>query len=322
MRISKAKLQELSSSSLRTSILESKKEPLSMKPPGGKVDTWFSHLWWPIDSFIVSRAFFRPKNHPYGATQYEPPAKTNINFEDVYIKTTDGLILHGYFFPSKEKTENTILFFHGRSGNVNHYYLTCLKLQDGLSDVGKNVNAFIFDYRGYGKSKGRRPTRQTVLKDAFAAYSFLRINKSIPANKISLIGHSGGAAVALAFTLKLKENGENINSVIAASPYSSPKKAAIAAFKLKDRKIPLYLLALVNNKLLNPEKLVKNLKEIPLIFVHGEKDKLFSIDHSKVLYALASTTNKQLILLKEAAHIDLFNHLNEEHFKLLAKCFD
>jgi hypothetical protein len=296
--------------------------PKKLKVLRGRVNSWLSHLTNPIDSLFISRGFFRPKAEPKGTPKSEPPQKLDINCEEVQIKTADKLTLHGYYFKAKEKTENTILYFHGRSGNVNHYYPICLKLQEGLAKIGKSANVLIFDYRGYGKSEGRQPTRKTVLKDAYAAYTFLRNVKSIPSNKICLIGHSSGAAAALGLAVILQEIGEKVNSIIAASSYSSPKAAFISACEAKKKKPSRLLLSLVSNKLLNPEGLVQKIDDIPLIFLHGAKDPLFPTEHPKTLHALANGNKKQLVILEEASHANLFDFLKEEHFKILGSLFD
>lgn len=296
--------------------------PKKPKVQKGKVSSWLSHLRSPIDSIFISRGFFRPKSEPKSTPISEPPQKIGINYEEVQIKTTDKLTLHGYFFPAKEKTENTILFFHGRSGNINHYYPACLKIQEGLAKIGTNANVLIFDYRGYGKSEGRRPTRKTVLKDAYAAYTFLRKVKSIPSNKICLIGHSSGAAAALGLAVILQEIGEKVNSVIAASSYSSPKAAFVSACEARKVKPSRILLTLISDKLLNPEGLVQKIDDIPLIFLHGGKDPLFPIEHPQRLHTLANGNSKHLVILEEACHANLFDFLKEEHFKILGSLFD
>lgn len=305
--------------------LQSQKDLTNLKPKQrvqkGRVSSWLSHFRHPIDSLFISKGFFRPKKEPQDTPKNDPPQKERIHYEEIQTKTTDKLILHGYFFKAKEKTDNTILFLHGRSGNVLHYYPICLRLQKGLENAGINTNILIFDYRGFGNSEGRRPTRSTVLKDAYSAYSYLRDIKSIPPNKICLIGHSSGAAVALGLTAILQEMGEKVNSVIIASSYSSPKAAFISACEAKKVKPSKILLYLISNKLLNPEKLVQYINGIPLIFLHGGKDHLFPTEHPKRLHTLANGNNKHLAILDEAGHANLFDYLKEEHFKILGNLF-
>lgn len=287
----------------------------------GKAKTWLSYLRSPVDALIISKAFFRPRSDPQGVPRFKHPAEESINHEEVNISTIDGKQLHGYFFPARKETKNTILFLHGRTGSVDNYYPVCLRLQEGLEKQEIYVNTLIFDYRGFGKSSGKRPTRSTVLIDAYGAFEHLKKQKNIPPENICIIGHSSGAAVALGLANVASEGGQRLNSVIVASGFSSPKAAAVSAFQARNKKIPRWILFLVSNKLLNPERFLKNIEHIPLVFIHGEKDTLFSCEHARSLYDISDGSCKQLILIPGAGHKDLFEHLSEEHFKMFSRLF-
>lgn len=288
---------------------------------GGKAKTWLSYLRSPVDALIISRAFFNPGTNPEGVLKFSSPSEVGINCDEISITTIDGKLLHGYFFPGKNETKNTLIFLHGRTGCVDNYYPVCLKLQEGLEKQGTYVNAFIFDYRGFGKSSGKRPTRSTVLIDTYGAFEYLKKQRNIPPENICIVGHSSGAAVALGLANVASENGEKLNSVIVASGFSSPKAAAVSAFQSRNKKIPRWILFLVSNKLLNPERFLRNIEHIPIVFIHGEKDALFSCEHARSLYDISDGSCKQLILIPGAGHKDLFEHLSEEHFRIMARLF-
>ena len=70
------------------------------------------------------------------------PLSVGLNYEDVYLTTTDGIKLHGWFIPGQ--SEIVLVWFHGNTGNIGDRL-------DYLNLMHTNVeaNIFIFDYRGY-----------------------------------------------------------------------------------------------------------------------------------------------------------------------------
>lgn len=84
-----------------------------------------------------------------------------------------------------------ILFCHGNSGNMTH------RVQAVEQFWRLNYHTFIFDYRGFGNSRGK-PTEHGVVVDACAAYEYLIRNRQIDPRRIVVVGRSLGGAVAMA----------------------------------------------------------------------------------------------------------------------------
>jgi len=84
---------------------------------------------------------------PYRTIESTPDA-VGLRYDDVYFKTSDGVRLNGWFIPAGDPPRATVLFCHGNAGNISHRFDT-IRI---FNDLGLNV--FIFDYRGYGRSKG------------------------------------------------------------------------------------------------------------------------------------------------------------------------
>jgi len=101
------------------------------------------------------------------------PAELGLNYEDVVFKSADGLDLTGWYIPAKN-SNLTLLFCHGNGGNMAHR-LDSINI---FHDLG--LNCFIFDYRGYGDSRGK-PGEEGTYTDAMAAYKWLTEEKKIPA---------------------------------------------------------------------------------------------------------------------------------------------
>jgi fermentation-respiration switch protein FrsA (DUF1100 family) len=112
-------------------------------------------------------------------------------FENVRFKAADGTELHGWFFPadsSSSRSRLAVLYCHGNAGNISHR----LDLAQALLESG--VGVFLFDYRGYGQSRGR-PSESGTYLDAQAAHHWLQ-KKGFAASNIIAFGESLGGGVA------------------------------------------------------------------------------------------------------------------------------
>lgn len=116
------------------------------------------------------------------------PHEIGLKFEAISFHSLDGIQLYGWFIPSGEERA-VILFCHGNSGNISHR-LGIMKLYNRL-----HLSTFIFDYRGFGYSKGT-PSEEGTYKDAEAAWNFLVNERKVAANRIIIVGESLGGAVA------------------------------------------------------------------------------------------------------------------------------
>jgi fermentation-respiration switch protein FrsA (DUF1100 family) len=117
------------------------------------------------------------------------PSVMGLPWEDVYFKTKDHVTLNGWFFKDPH-AKSTIIFAHGNCGNMSG---RLLKIKF-FYDLGLNV--FIFDYRGYGKSKGK-PTEAGIYLDAQAAFDYLQSQGHVNMKNIILYGASLGGAVVI-----------------------------------------------------------------------------------------------------------------------------
>ncbi len=133
-----------------------------------------------------------------GPVQFFPPAKTGLHPRDIDIGT-----LHAWHFAAYSRTadpaaspaahapkngsKGTIIHFHGNGENLTSHY----RLMDWVVDAGWDY--FIWDYPGYGLSKGE-PTPANVRESAAAILKWLE--KSDLPKPIVIYGHSLGGAIA------------------------------------------------------------------------------------------------------------------------------
>ena len=125
----------------------------------------------------------------------DTPAELGLDFEDVVFKSADGLDLSGWYIPAKNP-RLTLLFCHGNGGNIRGR-LDSIKIFHNLG-----LNCFIFDYRGYGDSRGK-PGEEGTYTDAMAAYKYLTEKKKMPAEDIIIFGRSLGGSIAAQLASKV-----------------------------------------------------------------------------------------------------------------------
>ena len=234
------------------------------------------------------------------------PGQDGIEHEEVFIKTSDGEKLHGYFLPAsikaglKPASTKIVIYLHGNAQNVSAWYLAPVEIQKHVP-----VNFLLVDYRGYGKSTGN-PSIEGVITDAQAMYKYL-LDKGYKSENVSIYGRSIGGAIALELGSQ-----EKVKSIVIQSSFTSLKEIAKELF-------PFIPNNLVKNDFWNSQELIQKIK-IPLLISHGDRDEIVPISHSYKLYELANEP-KKLIVLKGATHNDISSYFNDEYFKTLKELF-
>ncbi len=189
------------------------------------------------------------------------PEDIGLNYEDVNLTTKDGVQISAWFIPS-ESPRATLLFSHGNGGNISHR-LEKIKIFNGL-----NLDVLIFDYRGYGMSRGS-PSEKGLYLDAEAVYDCLVNEKKISPRKIIGYGESLGGAVIIDLAVKRELRG-----VIIESSFTSVRDMAKKIFpfipsfvykssfdslaKIEDIKIPKLIFHSINDEIV-PFKLGRRL---------------------------------------------------------------
>lgn len=137
-------------------------------------------------SGCTARAFiFHPSSWPAGNW-----APANLDFEDVWFESADGVRLHGWYVAAAEP-RGYLLYAHGNAGNLSDRADVIRMLNQELG-----LSVLIFDYRGYGRSEGR-PSIDGIKNDGKAAMDWLRSRAGVGADGIIVLGSSLGGLVAV-----------------------------------------------------------------------------------------------------------------------------
>jgi fermentation-respiration switch protein FrsA (DUF1100 family) len=227
------------------------------------------------------KIIFHPVKFPEG---YWNPVSLGLKAQDISFKSVDGVNLHGWFVRTPG-ARATLLWFHGNAGNLSH------RLDNIQRLLPLNLNIFIFDYRGYGKSEGE-PDEKGIYKDSQAAYNKVLELGGVSVNSLFLFGRSLGGICATETALNNPARG-----LILESTFTS-------ASDMSRKIITLIPLGWAIRSKLDAINKVPELK-LPKLFLHGDRDEVIPFDLGRKLYEEASDP-KSFYIIQGAGHNDTY----------------
>lgn len=164
-----------------------------------------------IVAFILLRIYEWRSLYVPSRRMMDSPSDYGMVFEEACIRTSDGKNLYGWWFP-REGARVSIIVMHGNAGNISGR----IWMAGNLLDLGANV--LLFDYRGYGRSKGF-PTEKGTYRDALAAYDWVREKTAASTDhKIVVYGRSLGGAIAIYAATERPVDGLIVESTFTSVP--------------------------------------------------------------------------------------------------------
>lgn len=227
--------------------------------------------------------FFEKSNlyFPYRSLE-GTPEDIGLAYQNLDLITKDGISINAWFIPS-ESPRATIIFSHGNGGNISHR-LEKLRMLNRL-----NLDVLIYDYRGYGLSKGS-PDEDGLYLDAQAVYSYLVNDKKVQPEDIIAFGESLGAAVSVDLALRHKLGG-----VIIEEGFTSVKDIAM-------HYLPFIPSIIYRSKYNSLEKIGH--VSAPKLFFHSVDDEIIPYELGRKLYDAAGEP-KEFVELR-GGHNDAF----------------
>lgn len=210
------------------------------------------------------------------------PGRIGLQYEDLRIKTSDGVTLSGWFVPHPQPRA-TLLFFHGNAGNISHR-LESLEIFHRL-----RMSVLIIDYRGYGKSEGR-PSEEGTYRDAAAAIDFLR-QRDIPPQGVIVFGRSLGAPVAAWLASR-----EPVAALIVESAFASVPRMAAELYPW----LPVRWLSRFRYDTAAHAAAAKS----PVLVIHSREDEIIPYEQGRIVYNAVS--GKRAFLELTGGHNDGF----------------
>jgi len=217
-----------------------------------------------------------------GRTLTMTPTDVGMDFQDVSIATTDGVMLHGWFIAGR--SSRVLLFFHGNAGNISHRLDSIAQFRElGLS-------VLIIDYRGYGQSTGRT-TERGIYRDADAAWRYLIDDRGIVANDIVIFGRSLGASVASRLASEYQPS-----ALIVESSFTSVPDIAQDIYPW----LPVRWLSRLSHA---TRDYVRDVR-CPILIIHSRDDEIIPFRHGEAIFA--SANEPRTLLTIRGTHNDAF----------------
>ena len=222
-------------------------------------------------------------------------------FEPVYIKSYDGLLLFGRLYKN-DRQDIIEIAFHGyrSSPYLDFCGGSCLSKSMGVSTI-------LVDQRGHGKSEGKAIT--FGIKERLDVLSWANfISQRFSDSKILLSGLSMGAStVLMASELKLPEN---VIGILADCPYSSPSEIILKVARDKGFnpkliypfiRLSARLFAGVDIDSCSAVEAVKHAR-LPILIIHGDDDRFVPHSMGKAIYDAAESPVKRFLSVRGAGH--------------------
>jgi fermentation-respiration switch protein FrsA (DUF1100 family) len=241
--------------------------------------------------------------HPNPIYHTSPSRGQKLDYSKEKFVSADGTPLVGWFIPAQKsgrkhsaRALGTIVHIHGNAGNMAHHYPQVSWL------AAEGFHVFVFDYRGFGHSGGR-PSKRGVVEDAVAAVKHVAGLPGVDPARIALFGQSLGGAIAINAAGLYKETLPKLCAVVVESTFATYRGIVgdlAEGIGLRS------LTPLLIGDGLSPESAVPLIAPVPVLFVHGESDRLIDVRHSKVLHEAAGDP-KQLWILPKLGHLAPFH---------------
>lgn len=153
---------------------------------------------------------WRSLYHP-GPPGTRTPESVGLAYEEIVFVAEDGCTLCGWWIPA-ERARGAVLHCPGRSGDMSK------RVDLAAWFHAQGCDVFLFDYRGYGRSRGW-PTERGTYRDARAAYEVIRA-KYNDADDPPIVAHgvSLGGAIAVQLALDKPLRGLIVESTFTSIP--------------------------------------------------------------------------------------------------------
>lgn len=250
---------------------------------------------------------------------FNPKTELGIAYEEVSLRTKDGLNIKGWFIPAQ--SDKAVIIAHGLGANKSNFI--------GTVDMWHqlNFNVLIFDFRGHGRSDGHTITLGYKERlDVMAGLNYLMKQKKFTQDKIIGYGVSfGGASMILAanemrvFHKMIIDSSfaslDDMANTVVDGEVIIPKFSR-SLFK----EIGLFFVRLdlgFDIRDHSPENIVGHLAGTPILFIHGKGDPLINWMQTKRLYERAGDP-KQVVFLETQGH---FGTPNDSRYMEIIRTF-
>ncbi|QHI34973.1 2-succinyl-6-hydroxy-2,4-cyclohexadiene-1-carboxylate synthase [Kordia antarctica] len=226
---------------------------------------------------LIFRSETLPQDHVF---------TSSVPFEELYLKASGDAILHGLHY-KLDNPNGVIIYFHGNAQTLEYWGKWAEKLSQQY-----NYDVVVMDYRGYGKSTGKR-SHKAMLGDGLLFYDYCKTKFSEA--EITIFGRSLGGAFA---THVAKKSSAKL--LLLESTFTSVTAIANKRFWF----LPIGWL------LQYPFQNDQNIAQItlPTYIIHGTNDVIIPYKHGQKLYEKSGSNTKKFYTIKDGFHNNLISH--------------
>jgi pimeloyl-ACP methyl ester carboxylesterase len=242
--------------------------------------------------------------HPTRSLPTQSPSDLGIEtWHDVSFLSSDGLHIGAWFIPAEQDTPSaTLICIHGLGSNRESL------LDQAYLLWNHGYNALLLDLRNHGLSGGDTTTMGYLeIRDVEGAFDYLLTRSEVDPNRIGLIGHSMGGAVAI----RAAARNPQIKVTIAESTFTSLEDNIEQGVRALTSLPPFPFAPLIvwfgereagaDIHLVRPIDDLPQIAPRPILFIHGEKDTLIDVSNVIDLFDAAQEP-KELFIVPDAGH--------------------
>ena len=238
-----------------------------------------------------------------------------VPYEDLWIKSYDGLKLHAYFY-RRENSDKFILMFNGYRGTPRSNFSG-----SAIDAMDLGFNVILCDQRAHNLSEGHTITfGRKEQRDVLTWINFVK-EKWGNSIKIMIAGISMGAATVLLASDKIDPEIK----IIADCPYSNQKDEIM--YMMKKMKIPpklvwpfAYLSLVIYGHARLKDDALGNVSrsKCKILIIHGSKDSVVPYQMSERVY-LANKDHVQYELFDGVDHAISYMVDTDRYKKIVTK---
>lgn len=216
-------------------------------------------LWWKQESLLFQPEVLQADH------RFDVPSDVHETFVDVPGARLNALHMR------LPQPDGVVFYLHGNGGSLDSWFVN----HDFYRQL--NVDLFMIDYRGYGKSTGRNTDEAQLMADVTAAWH--SIAPQYAGKPVVFFGRSLGTGVAAKLAASLPP-AQRPALLILVSPYVSLQAMAAQLY-------PYVPTALMRYPLKTDEALLSMQAPRPnVLLVHGDRDTLIPYANSERLAGL------------------------------------
>lgn len=237
-------------------------------------------------NYLITKCLFKPPSLSYSAETLKNTREATL------VKVASSMEPERTIYMLRvEMTDMprcAILYCHGNMEDA-------VLLLNFLKYISQRYEAVVFaaEYTGYGPTRWTHtPSMEYAYDDVACALHHIR--EAEPTLPLVVWSRSMGCAPALRAIANAGANA--CEGLILESPFLSPLMTVIP-FR-----------TYMESNFENIDE-IERLRNIPILFIHGQMDTVVGSWHSETLFRMYSKGPKELVLLPNGKHNDLFNKL-------------